>query len=346
MRIYHGPVTVGGIGWHLAEWQRKQHISSDCLVYEDHGNRQLYHAKLKLSDYSNLRKLFLRFSFFCFCLFRYDLFNFYSGQSFFPFGIDLPILKLFGKKLVMTYCGSDIRLIQINSEWNQYHKMLTVGLNHPKYDLAKRVRMRWQAIWIDKFFAIRELAKYAKTTIHPSKILETPWVNNIGFDSDFCFDKENLSTNEIPILLHAPSNSVIKGARFVESAIAVLKARKLKFEYVELRNTPNSEVWKLIQSCDIVIDQCILGEIGTLAFEGMGFGKPVVSYLPKTIVDERMPGCPVFNASIDNLADRLEELIVSPRLRIDLGRKGIQFVRNNLDYQCIQAEVLQIYREL
>jgi Glycosyltransferase len=95
-----------------------------------------------------------------------------------------------------------------------------------------------------------------------------------------------------------------------------------------------------------VVDQFLLAGIGTLAFEGMGLGKPVVSYLPDEIVQRYMPDCPVYNATIDNLADRLEELLNDPELRLELGRKGIAFVKKNLNYDKIQYGVLDIYRGL
>lgn len=345
-RIFHGPTTIGGIGWHLAEWQRRQGLLSDCIVYEDNGFRQLYHVKLKLSDYTRFRKYWLVLTNFCFCLARYDLFHFYSAVTFFPYNLDLPLLRLFRKKIVMTYCGSDVRLVEVAGRHNAYCHLLRIGINDPKYDCKKKWRMRWHNLWIKSFTAVRNLFDHAVEIIPACKVHKQPWLNNIGFNSSNLPDPESLVCSQVPKIIHAPSNRGIKGSKYVARAIELLRQKGVEFEYQELHGVPNNEVQNIIKDCDIVVDQFLLGGIGTLAFEGMGYGKPVVAYLPEDIVDKHMPGCPVYNATIDNLADRLEELILTPDLRLELGKKGIYFVKKHLDYETIQREVLDIYREL
>ena len=345
-RIFHGPATVGGIGWHLAKWQREQGNVSDCIVYDDNGFRQLFDLNLKASGYQRIRRFFLRVSFFVFCLFRFDIFHFYSAVTFLPFNLDLPILKILGKRIVMTYCGSDIRLIYVVKKRNAYPDLFEIGKNNLKYDTRKKLMMRWHNLWIDRFTAIRELEDYALQIIPHKKLANEYWINNIGFDSRGITNQINLVCNDIPIIVHAPSKKDIKGTEYVRKAIKSLRLRGVRFDYQELHGVSNSRVQEIIRDCDIVVDQFILGEIGTFAFEGMGFGKPVVAYLPKEIVDRCIPGCPVFNATIEDLADRLEKLINNPDLRLELGQKGMDFVEKHLDYEQIQRGVLEIYGSL
>jgi glycosyltransferase involved in cell wall biosynthesis len=345
-RIFHGPITIGGIGWHLAEWQRRQGLLSDCIVYDDRGFRQLYHIKLVLSEYGRLRRCFLILSTFILVLIRYDVFHFYFGGTFFPYNLDLPILRLFRKKIIMTYCGSDIRLVDVARRSNNYSHLLKIGSNDPKYDRKKKWRMRWHSLWVNRFTAIRNLHEHATEVLPVKKVLNYPWLNNIGFNIADAPDPDELKCNIIPKLIHAPSNRGIKGSEYVTQAIETLKQRGIQFEYQELHCVSNAKVQKIIRNCDIVVDQFLIGGIGTLAFEGMGYGKPVVAYLPEKIVEKFIPGCPVYNATIDNLADRLEELINKPELRLELGKKGIAFVKKHLDYETIQREVIKIYEEL
>ncbi len=345
-RIFHGPVTICGIGWHLADWQRKQGVLSDCIVYEDQGLRQLYHIKIKTSDYGFFRRLFLKIAFFIFCAVRYDIFHFYFAKTFLPFNLDLPLLKLLRKKIVMTYCGSDIRLINVEKTRNAYAYLLRIGLDHPRFDRRKMLKMRWQNVWVNVFIAPRNLYDHARKAIPKEKIKCRPWIHNIGFDSSKIPLEKNITTNIVPQIIHAPSEKGIKGTIYVNEAIEELKRRGLKFVYRELHGVPNEQVEKYIQRADIVIDQFLIGGIGTLAFEGMGLGKPVVGYVLDSVVKNHMPDCPVFNANIDNLADRLEILIKDPELRLELGRKGIRFCAANLDYEKVQQEMLSIYEEL
>ena len=78
----------------------------------------------------------------------------------------------------------------------------------------------------------------------------------------------------------------------------------------------------------------------------MGYGKPVVAYIMQEVLDKYMRDCPVFNANIDNLADRLEELILNPDLRLQLGRSGIEFAKKHLDPIEINEAVIDLYRSL
>jgi len=72
----------------------------------------------------------------------------------------------------------------------------------------------------------------------------------------------------------------------------------------------------------------------------------LVSYVLQDVIDRDMPDCPVWNATIDNLVDKLEYLICQPKLRLELGRKGVEFVKQHLDYENIQNEVIRLYENL
>jgi hypothetical protein len=120
LRIYHGPVNIGGIGRYLADWQRKKGVISDFIVWSDYTHRQNNHYNLHLDKAGRIRRIIRKLSFFLFCLFNYDLFDFYYARSFLPLNLDMPVLKMFGKKIVMTYCGMDVRLIEIERKRNPY----------------------------------------------------------------------------------------------------------------------------------------------------------------------------------------------------------------------------------
>ena len=344
--ILHGPGTVGGIGWSLSSWQRARGFVSENIVHDDFGMHQLYDLNLRMSSFSKLRKRMLQISFFFFALFRYDLFHFYYNRTFLPLNLDLPILRLFGKKIIMTYCGSEVRLMCVEKQRNPYADLLSLGTDKPKYDIRKKIIMWWQNMWIHRFIAVRNLYDSAIKVIPEHKITKTIWLNNLGFNSSDCFDPDVLTTRSRPVLVHAPSEKGIKGTKYVRQAIDELRNRGVEFDYREIYKVPNVEAQQIYQGCDIVIDQFIVGGIGTLAFEAFGYGKPLVSYVLQDVIDRDMPDCPVWNATIDNLADKLEYLICQPKLRLELGRKGVEFVKQHLDYENIQNEVIRLYENL
>jgi len=206
--------------------------------------------------------------------------------------------------------------------------------------------MRWQNLWCDKFVVARNLVEYAKTTIPKKKLVTNTWVHNLGFNTANCPSIESITTHKVPILVHAPSEQIIKGTKYVRRAINVLKKRGLVFEYKELIGMPNVETQEVYKNSDVIIDQFLLGDIGTLAFEGMGYGKPVVSYVFQSVIDEHMPDCPVWNSNIDDLADRLEEIVLNPELRVSLGAEGVRFVKRHVDYESINRAIIDLYSSL
>lgn len=345
-KIFHGPATVGGIGWHLAEGQRERGFKSDCIVYSDNGFRQLYHINLNIRQYGKIGRLREM----VFCFFRsarsYEIFHFYSSVTFLPYNLDLPILRLLGKKMVMTYCGSDIRLIKVEKRRNKYFNMLPARLKNPSNDTFKMIRMYWQSLWIQRFTAVRDLHEHAVEVIKEEKVIENLWLNNIGFNSKNTPCLASLFTRKIPQIIHAPSNRAIKGTEYVNRSIQILRDKGLQFHYLELKGVPNHEAQSLIRNCDIVIDQFLLGSIGTLAFEGMGYGKPVIAFLPSAVVHRYLPGCPIYNATVENLTVRLEELIKNHDLRLKLGKDGIVYTKEHLDYESIQTRVIELYEKL
>ena len=330
--IFHGPVSIAGIGGYLADYQKRKGHISDHVVWANLGVHQLQDFSLHTDLYpSKFRNRFIRFSWFLMALAKYDIFHFYYGISLLPFGLDLPVLRMLGKKIVMHYVGSDVRLVSLEQERNKYAHLLTIGQDHPRHDTGKKRMMKWHNLWCHKFIAIRNLIASARTVIPDKKLVTQPWVHQVGIDTSECPEEVEISTHTPPLLVHAPSEPNIKGTKYVRKAIKLLEKKGVEFKYKELSGVPNTEAQEIYKNSDIIIDQFLLGGIGTLAFEGMCFGKPVVGYVLQDVIDEHMPDCPVWNANIDNLADRLETLIRDADLRVRLGREGVRFVKKNLD---------------
>ncbi len=347
MSIYHGPVNIVGIGGFLAAYQKSLGYKSDFITLSDAGPFRNHDLNFQFDGpLKGLKKLLTQLLWFPICLIHYTHFNFYFGKTLLPFGLDLPLLRLCRKKIVMTYCGSDIRLVSVERTRNPYAHLLNLGLNRPGLDWTKRCRMRWQGIWCHRIIAVRNLVAFTERLIPREKLVTHCWVHNIGFDTSICPDPASLQTGARPLIVHAPSERNIKGTIYVERAIADLKARGADFEYREVSGMPNTEAQKIYQQADIIVDQFLIGGMGTLAFEGMGLGKPVVSYVMPEVIAEFCPDCPVYNATLDTLTDRLQELVEQPELRLELGRKGIAFVKSRIDRERINQQIMELYQSL
>ncbi|MCG8613305.1 MAG: glycosyltransferase [Pseudomonadales bacterium] len=343
-RIFHGPVNIGGIGRYLADWQRKQGAIADFIVFQDQTMRQNHHLDLRLSEYPRLRSFFIRLGFFLFCLFKYDVFHFYYAKSLLWRNLDLPILKLFGKRVVMTYCGSDVRLIELEKQHNPYHHLLKIGSDHPKFDASKKKMIKRQNRWVDAFIAPRNTYLPTATQV-PEQKIHAIWIHNT-MDMQ-AYTPSQFRQKKIPLIVHAPSEMGIKGTEYVERAINALREQNVQFEYRRLHGLPNVEVQRILrEEADIVLDQFLVGGFGSLAVEAMYYGKPVMGYIIDSIKDQHYPDCPVSSATIDTLEERLLDLINDVSARERLGREGRAFVEKYLDREKVNQELWQVYQSL
>lgn len=341
-RIFHGPHNIAGIGRYLADWERSQGAISDFIVYSDNTHRQNSHINLHLERGGVFKRFFSMLAFFWLCLFRYDLFHFYFGKTLLPLNLDLPLLKLFGKKMIMTYVGSDVRLYEVERQRNQYHALRSVGNLAPEMDGKKKRMLAWQGLWIDRVIAVRNLYASVSRVIPARKIIRDIWVTNTIDLAEFT---PNYVVHSVPVLVHAPTNSLKKGSDQIEAAIQALKERGYCFEYVRVQHMPHDEAVRVFQNADIIVDQLLSGGFGNLSMEGMAYGKPVCAY----VIDEirrDLPDLPVVQITVETVAEKLAWLIEHPEQRVRIGQEGRAFAEKYYDREKTARKLWRLYQDL
>jgi len=344
-RIFHGPVNIAGFGRHLADWQRKQGAISDFVTYNENPLMPNSHHSLQLKEYGPLVRILIQILFFLQSLLKYNLFHFYFGWTLLPFNLDLPFLRLFRKKIVMTYCGSDIRLMEIERKRNPYWELLRGRGNDSKYDWLKKWRMRWERLWVNYVIAPRNSYAPALTVFPNNRIVKDIWIHNIMDITSF--KPESYETKTPPLLVHAPSHKGVKGTAYIERSIDELRKQSYSFKYLRIEDSDNSETRRIIRDeADIIIDQLVIGAFGTFAVEGMFFGKPVVGYLIEDVMKEHYPDCPIVNVTIENITDKLAWLIDNPTERVRLGREGRTYVERYFDSEKVNKKLWSLYQSI
>src|SRR5439155_7095028 len=146
------------------------------------------------------------------------------------------------------------------------------------------------------------------------------------------------------LVVHAPTNRLIKGTRYVEAAYAALADRfpGVRFEVVERR--PWSELRDILAAADVVVDQVFMGWYGMVAVEAMALGKPVLCYI-RPDFEPRLHGCPILRCQIEDLAERLAESLTSAD-RADLGEQGRAYVEREHSAPVIAGRLLELYRSI
>ncbi len=277
----------------------------------------------------NTRDPFLFFTW----LNEFDLFH-YHKSPYLPGGLDIRLLTKRKKPFVVEFWGSDIRLHDLEKKRNPYF----VGDNADNQE-RKRARLRFWSENTDEVIF----------SDHSADIFLQPYFKKIHVvgqrvDTPRYRPEYPSPINRCPKILHAPSVKATKGTQYVKQAIADLQKGGLDFEYIEVFGVSHKEAVQMYSQADIIIDQLMLGSHGVFACEAMALGKPVVCY----ILDELLPtypvGFPIVNANPDTIAGVLEELIISPEKRHEIGRKSREYAEQVHDVRVVARKLLEIYQ--
>lgn len=141
----------------------------------------------------------------------------------------------------------------------------------------------------------------------------------------------------------------IKGTYFLRKAVEHLQERYPELLYYEVRDVPARDMKYVQVQADIVVDQLLYGWWGSTTLECLALGRPVVCYLRDEFLvnfnshfaDLEEP-LPVVNASVDQVGQAIEALILDPDLRVQLGRRSRRFAEAFLS-PAANAEQLETF---
>jgi len=337
MKVLHAPVNIAGQASTIAEAQRTLGIESDVLVFNQNNFNYKCDINLNLNEKTTIMKIFSIIMNFIKCAIKYDVFHFHFGNSLLPYNIDLPILKLFRKKIIMHYWGSDVRQLDI-----------AVNYTHLNMDELKKIypnaaddKKRKKISKINKYVNASIVGDYYLLPYSPNSIVIKQAVDLTKIKFVGCRAQNN---NTIKIV-HAPSNREIKGTKYIFPVIQRLRDEGYNIDLILIENKTNEEVLEVCKEADIIIDQLLLESHGVFAIECMALGKPVLCRIDEKIM-KYYPDLPILNTNPDNLYENLKLLIENPELRRELGEKGRKYVENVHDSKKIAKQLLELYKSL
>jgi len=306
--------SIAGVPQELSSAQRCLGMKSDVLSfeYDDFGYRTDYHYPIKL-DYSTKLSIYLsnpvnllkKMPRLLPIARRYDLIHFHYSSGL-PFGLDFPLWRALGKKIVMHHHGSDIRF---KREPLIYSK------------LAQRI-----------FVSTPDLLKWSRGAT---------WIPNPIDLKQYPFIGAKNRVGSVKIL-HAPSRRHLKGTKKVLEAVQKLKDEGYSVELMLIENTPHRVAVEHYKQADIIVDQLLIGWYGMLAQECMALGKPVCVYISEDLL-EFTPSNPLVNTDSSSILDNLKLLIEDPQLRADLGKKGRSYVERIHSSERIARQLMDLY---
>lgn len=371
-KVLVGPFEVAGYYANLAKGLKAIGVKCDYVTYGSHvfgyGGETRAPAVLKLmsfffrcqakfSQYAMIRRVFTalvevcQWFWFAQALASYDCFIFGFGQSLLRGNRDLPILKYFGKRIIVNIGhGSDARPPYMDGSYQ-------TAEGAPIYSL--KVLRELTFARLDR---VRRLEKYSDVVVgapfSTSVFASQPYVNflyvglpfssaeDCAVSSTDLVDPVDLNGQRIRIL-HSPSHPAVKGSKLIVQAIERLKAKGHQIDLILLQGRPHAEVIQEIKKCDFVVDQAFSDmPMSGFATEAAWFGKAAVvggygfDELKKWLASEDWP--PSFLSHPDELENSIEALIVDRQARIELGRAAQRFVREKWNAAKVAKRYLQM----
>ncbi len=301
---------------------------------------------------NKLLKLALSFSMktvslalFIYSLFHYDVFIFGFKESFAPKCrfLDLPLLKLFGKKLIFVFNGSDARPPYCDGAFLPYPEVTDIEA------LIRSSAKRKRELKI-----IEKFADYC--IVHPPTaiLFEKPCLSFFHLGIPVRLDEKAPPAPEgghdrVVTVLHCPSHPAAKGTETIRETIKKLSQKHL-ITYIEVIGKPNSFVREKLQECDFVVDQLYSPTpMPGFVSEAAAFGKPAVicGYYCREI-QEMLPEAllpPSYYCHPTELEKAIEKLIIDREFRLELGAKARRFVETQWEPETVARRFLQVIED-
>jgi hypothetical protein len=275
-----------------------------------------------------------------------DVVHYYFGeslmraQSLMPGRIkvlDARLSRLFGRRIVVEFLGTDVRLPSVEAARNPYFVA-----KDRQSDARATERMRIWSWATGGHAIICDPALRVFVTPHFEHVHVVPF----RVDTQRLVAPPPSRSNPRPLLVHAPSNPAIKGTAHVRAAVEALQARGLSFDYRELRGLPNDEVTRICAGADLVVDQLLVGSHGVFAAEAMSLSKPVICYLEPDVEPLYPSDLPIINANRDDLVEVLARWLQDGGARAERGAHSRAYAERVHDVRVVARQLLRIYQTL
>jgi hypothetical protein len=256
-----------------------------------------------------------------------DAFIFSSNTTFFRY-LELPFLRLLGKRLIFVFTGSDHRPSYMDGE--SIASVDDRGIARC-FALTRRIKSQLRKIerQADVIVGHHLSAHLHERRFVPFLLLGIPFTTTTRPGA------EGEEPGPGPIrIVHAPSTPRQKGTPEIRRAIEALRAEGHAIDFIELIGKPNRVVLDELSRCDFVVDELYSDtRMAGLATEAAFFGKPTVVGGYARDADLAIEGVyspadfpPVHFCHPEGIEDAIRKLISDAPYRLELGRRAREFV--------------------
>jgi hypothetical protein len=268
---------------------------------------------------------------------EHDVFHFYFGESLFPHRLDARWYQRIGKKMVIEFLGSDVRVPSIDRQRNPHYVRI-----EPEDDQRAEAMMRnWSA-------ATRGHVVVGDPGMHAYLEPFFEHIHPVGkrVNVQALRPQPPPGDGQRMRVVHAPTDIDGKGTVFVRQATDALIAAGAPVDYVEVHGVSHSQAIDIVASADLVVDQLCSGSYGVLAAEAMSMAKPVVCYLLEEVEALYPEDLPIINANPLTIENVLAEWVERPAERHQRGLASRAYAERVHDHRTVAAQLLEIYNRL
>jgi glycosyltransferase involved in cell wall biosynthesis len=222
----------------------------------------------------------------------------------------------------IVFHGSDIRDPELHRQLNPNSPFpLMDAAGHGEYLTALRdgARLRRDvAEWFGApiFVSTPDLLDY----------VDPAWWLPVAIDAERWATTAPVLERDRPVVLHAPSNELLKGSQEIDEVLTRLADRHV-IDYTRIGRASHGEMPALLASADIVVDQLHLGLYGVLACEAMAAGRLVISEVGERIRRRVPVGIPIVEVDHRTLEQRILEVASDPGRFVATADSGPDYIR-------------------
>ncbi len=346
--VVFGPTPILNIA-HQADLLRRQGIPARTIVYTTYFITRSFDLNLERLAGHRLTAPYLPPLAFLATLPLFDVYvYFYDGGFLAPPRmnrrerfLELPLLRLAGKRIVFEAYGADVRSRRLCAMWPvSACPECPAPLTHCVCDDTLRERdTTYARDFGDVLLAMGDMHE----PVFGSRARPFYW----PIDTDHAAPAHPEPHAGPVRIVHAPNHRFFKGTRHIQAAVEELRARGHAVELDLVERVPNEIARARYAAADIVFAQCLLGWVGFTEIEAMAAGKPVVTYVrdPRKYLGLDPADLPFVNATPDTLADRLEPLVRDHALRVEYGRRGRAYVEREWSYPALGPALAAVILE-
>lgn len=333
MRVLHAPAEIAGQASILARALRAVGVEARSLAYNP-GFPQYRPDEIRPYDalppgpryLGYLRAALAHVG-------RWDVYHFHFGRTLIPpHNPDLPLHRVLGRRVVFHWHGCDVR--------NRAH-MLAAHARSTCTECDPFCVPRRQRSNLAKARAWAD----AELVSTPDLLESAPRASHLPVAVEVAEYPCAPPSGAARLVLHAPTNRLIKGTRYVERAFDELRPRFPGVRFATVERLPWLELRALMAEADAVVDQLFMGWYGMVAVEAMALGKPVLAHV-RADFEPLLADCPIVRCDESSLAPRLAELLADPGRRRALGEAGRAWVEREHDARRIALRLAALYETL